>query len=71
MILAGPRVRMEGFEFAPVEEFDPFYPGDATVDGQTRDLIAADIKRAPQYETGSSRSGWAPARRSIRPSACS
>ena len=50
VILAGPRVRVEGFEFAPVQEFDPFYPGDATIDNATRDLIAADIKKSPQYE---------------------
>jgi hypothetical protein len=50
VILAGPRVRVEGFEFAPVLEFDPFYPGDAATDEQTREFITDDIKKSPQYE---------------------
>ena len=50
VILAGPRVRIEGFEFAPVLEFDPFYPGDATADDETREFITDHIKKSPQYE---------------------
>ncbi len=50
VILSGQRVRIEGFVFAPVLEFDPFYPGSATTDEETRDFIADDIKKSPAYE---------------------
>ena len=50
VILAHERIRIEGFEFAPVLEFDPFYPGTATVDEEARESIADHIKKSPQYE---------------------
>jgi hypothetical protein len=50
VILADPRTRVEGFEFAPVLEFDPFYPGTATVDEEAREAIVDHIKKSPQYE---------------------
>jgi len=50
VILAGERTRIEGFEFAPVLEFDPFYPGDAATDEEAREAITDHIKKSPQYE---------------------
>jgi len=50
VILAHERIRIEGFEFAPVLEFDPFYPGTATVEEEARESIADHIKKSPQYE---------------------
>jgi hypothetical protein len=50
VILAGPRVRIEGFNFPPVLEFDPFLPGTATADHQTRQFVINDIKKSPHYE---------------------
>jgi hypothetical protein len=50
VILAGQRTRIEGFEFAPVLEFDPFYPGDAATDEEAREAITDHIKKSPQYE---------------------
>jgi hypothetical protein len=51
VILAGPRVRIEGFYYAPVLEFDPFFPSDATVpDEETREYIVDHIRKSPQYE---------------------
>ena len=50
VILAGERVRIEGFDYAPVLEFDPFFPPDATVDDETRDWVFNDIKKSKHYE---------------------
>jgi hypothetical protein len=50
LILAKDRRRIEGFQYAPVREFDPFFPADASVDDETRELIVDDIKKSPQYE---------------------
>lgn len=50
VILAGDRVRIEGFDYAPVLEFDPFFPPDATVDEETRDWVFNDIKKSKHYE---------------------
>jgi len=50
VILAEPRVRIEGFEFAPMLEFDPFYPGSATVEEEAREAIVDHVKKSPQYE---------------------
>ena len=50
VILADPRTRIEGFEFAPVLEFDPFYPGTATVEEEAREAIVDHVKKSPQYE---------------------
>ncbi len=50
VILAGPQVRIEGFTFPPVRQFEPFFPGTATTDDETRELITADIKKSPHYE---------------------
>jgi len=50
VILAGPRVRIEGFVYPPALEFDAFFPGDATIDDETREFIVDHIKKSPQYE---------------------
>jgi hypothetical protein len=50
VILAKDRRRVEGFQFAPIKEFDPFFASDAAVDDETRDFILADIKKSLHYE---------------------
>lgn len=51
VILARPRVRIEGWEYAPVLEFDPFFPPTATVaDEDARNQIIDHIRKSPQYE---------------------
>jgi len=44
------RLRIEGFCYAPVLEFDPFLPRDATCDDETREFIDADIRKAEHFE---------------------
>jgi len=43
-------LRIEGWQYAPVLEFDPLFPPDATTDEATRKLIAEQIGRSQQYE---------------------
>lgn len=50
VILAGERVRVEGFHYPPVEEFDPFLPGTAKVPDEARDWIVKDIAKSRHYE---------------------
>ncbi len=51
VIMADGRVRVEGFEYPPVLEFDPFIPGDVTFDNEDdRDWILNDIKKSRHYE---------------------
>jgi hypothetical protein len=50
LILANGRRRIEGFEYVPVKEFDPFFPQNASVEPEARQLIIADIKKSPHYE---------------------
>jgi hypothetical protein len=50
VILAGERVRIEGFDYPPVLEFDPFLPGSAPIDDETRKTIVDDIRKSPHYE---------------------
>ncbi|MCC6125550.1 MAG: hypothetical protein IT426_11350 [Pirellulales bacterium] len=49
-ILLKDRARIEGFQFAPVREFDPFISPDAAPAEDARDFIAEDIKKSPHYE---------------------
>jgi hypothetical protein len=42
--------RIEGFQFVPVHEFDPFIAPTAKVEEETRDFILDHIKQSPQYE---------------------
>jgi len=50
VLLGRNRVRIEGWEYAPVLEFDPFLPPTATADKKTRAWIFADIKKSRHYE---------------------
>jgi hypothetical protein len=50
VIMAQPRVRIEGFQYAPVLEFDPFIKPDQKVDDEVRDFIVDDIQKARHYE---------------------
>ena len=50
VVLAKDRIRIEGFQYVPVKEFDPFFSPDATLDDETRDFIIDDIKKSPHYE---------------------
>jgi hypothetical protein len=50
VILGKDRLRIEGFTFVPVKEFDPFFPADAKVDDEARGLILDDIKQSQHYE---------------------
>jgi len=43
-------LRIEGWEYAPALEFDPFFPPGATTDDQTRKFITDHIKTARHYE---------------------
>lgn len=50
LIMAGDRVRIEGFQYVPVLEFDPFLPPDATVDDDTKESITEDVEKSRHYE---------------------
>ena len=50
VILAKDRRRVEGFQYVPVNEFDPFFPPDASTDDETSEFIVADIKKSQHYE---------------------
>ncbi|MDY0167140.1 MAG: hypothetical protein RBS80_11395 [Thermoguttaceae bacterium] len=50
LIMAQPRVRVEGFQYVPVLEFDPFIKPDQKVDDEVRDFIVDDIRKARHYE---------------------
>lgn len=51
IILRKARVRVEGFRYPPINEFDPFLPADARgPDDETRDWIVNHIARSKHYE---------------------
>jgi hypothetical protein len=50
VLLLKDRVRIEGFQFAPVKEFDPFLSPDAAPEDDARDFILDDIKKSQHYE---------------------
>ena len=50
LLIAQGRVRIEGFHYAPVLEFDPFFPGDATTDEATAQAITEQIAASRHYE---------------------
>jgi hypothetical protein len=50
VILADGRLRIEGFQFAPVNDFDPFLPAGASVDPETDGEIRGQIERSRYYE---------------------
>lgn len=52
LVLMGPgQLRIEGWEYAPVLEFDPFFAATATVeDASVREFIVNDISKSRHYE---------------------
>jgi hypothetical protein len=50
VLLLKDRVRIEGFQFAPVREFDPFLSPDATPEDDAREFILGDIRASRHYE---------------------
>ena len=50
VILGRDRVRIEGWEYAPVLEFAPFFPPAATTEPETREFIVDDIGKSRHYE---------------------
>jgi hypothetical protein len=50
VILTKDRRRVEGFQYVPVNEFDPFFPPDAAVEAEARRFVVADIGKSPHYE---------------------
>ena len=50
VIMASGNVRIEGWHYAPVLEFDPFIPPEATLDDEIREFITEDIKKSRHYE---------------------
>jgi hypothetical protein len=50
VILTKGRRRIEGFQYVPVKEFDPFLSPSASVEPEARQFIMADVKKSPHYE---------------------
>jgi hypothetical protein len=50
VILAEGKLRVEGFEFVPVKEFDPFLPPDGPIDDEARQTVLKDIEQSKHYE---------------------
>ena len=52
LVLMGPgQLRIEGWEYAPVLEFDPFFPATSTVNNASvREFIVNDITKSRHYE---------------------
>ena len=50
VILGKGRLRIEGFRYAPVNEFDSFVKPDAVVEDESRDAILGDIAGSKHYE---------------------
>ncbi len=51
VILASPRVRVEGFRYPPISEFDPFLAADAKEpDAEIRETIIKHIAKSRHYE---------------------
>jgi len=50
VIMRQGRVRIEGYNYPPVLEFDPFIAGDATVSDEHREFIEDDIRKSQHYE---------------------
>lgn len=50
VILGENRLRIDGFEFPPVLEFDPFFPGDSKIADEHREWIENDIRASRHYE---------------------
>ncbi len=50
VILARDRIRLEGWYYTPVLEFDPVFPPTATTDDETAEVIVDHIKKSKHYE---------------------
>ncbi len=50
VILAKGRRRVEGFQYVPVKESDPFFPANIGIEPEARQFIVADVKKSPHYE---------------------
>jgi len=50
VILAKPRIRIEGFRFPPVLEFDPFLDNSAKITETAREQVAREIAQSRHYE---------------------
>jgi hypothetical protein len=50
IIIAKDRIRLEGFQYVPVKELDPFISPESAVDDENREIIIDDIKKSPHYE---------------------
>lgn len=50
VILARDRVRVEGWYYTPVLEFDPVFPPTATTDEETAEFITDHIRKSQHYE---------------------
>jgi hypothetical protein len=50
LIMGEGHLRIEGFQYVPVNEFDPFFPPDTKIDEEARDFIVNDIKASQHFE---------------------
>ncbi|MGQ9769498.1 MAG: hypothetical protein ACUVQG_02990 [Thermogutta sp.] len=50
VILGNDRLRIDGFDFPPVLEFDPFFCGGSSVEEEHRQAIEEDIRGSRHYE---------------------
>ena len=50
VVLLGDKLRIDGFTFVPVREFDPFVKSDAQPDEEAAEWIIEDIKASKHYE---------------------
>jgi hypothetical protein len=50
VIMAQGRVRIEGFQFVPVKDFDPFFPPDAAPEDDARTFVVGDIEKSRHFE---------------------
>lgn len=50
VILGEDKLRIDGFDFPPVLEFDPFFRGDAQVEEEHRETVEQDIRASRHYE---------------------
>ncbi len=50
VIMRQGKFRLDGYNYPPVLEFDPFFAGDAPCDEENREYIDKDIRTAQHYE---------------------
>lgn len=66
IILTKDKIRIDGFQFVPVMEFDPFIPSDAKIDDDSRTFIIEDIKKSSHYENNVEPLSFAGDKKAIR-----